>query len=224
MAEAARAGARARTAQKERSQRTRERLADAAIECLVEVGYRGTTFVEVCRRAGLTRGAAHHHYRDIPALLQDVMQRLNERLPDRLRPTMASDLSLEKRIDAAIDALWEGFNAPDFKAAVEIWVAQSHDEVLASRIHSEMQRHGDVVTRGFLRGFPELAEESPEPLEMLRFAFLTLLGQGFLQATIEQNDNTDHTPMLGLLKKVVQREVTFMRMDAATRSPDSERA
>lgn len=220
MAEAARA-ARARTAQGERSQRTRERLADAAIECLVEVGYRRTTFVEVCRRAGLTRGAAHHHYRDLPALLQDVMNRLNERLPARLRPTMIGELSLEKRIDGSIDALWDAFTAADFKAVVEIWVAQSHDTELADRIRNEMERNEEVVTRGFLKIFPELAGEGSEPLEMMRFALLTLLGQGFLQATLDRRTHdTDRAAMLSLLKKVVQREVTFMRMDAANGSRD----
>ena len=43
-----------------RAARTRTRLVDAAIDVLAEVGYAGTTFVEVSKRTGLSRGAIHH--------------------------------------------------------------------------------------------------------------------------------------------------------------------
>ncbi len=207
---------RPRTVHEQRSRRTREKLADAAIDCLVEMGYRGTSFVEVCRRAGLTRGAAHHHYRDLPALLLDAMRRLNDRLIDRVRPALRDVNDIEKRIDAGIDVLWNVFTAREFKAVVEIWVAQSHDPALSRRIRHEMDRYSANLSEGFARGFPELMDESSsDALLMMRFAFLVVLGLGFLNATIDpRGQDPERERMLSLLKSVVQREVSILRAPA----------
>jgi AcrR family transcriptional regulator len=213
----ARIQGRPRTMHERRSLRTREKLADAAIDCLVELGYRGTSFVEVCRRAGLTRGAAHHHYRDMPALLLDAMRRLNDSLIARVRPALRGELDLEKRIDGAIDVLWSTFTSREFKAVVEIWVAQSHDPVLSRRIRSEMERYSVNISEGFGHAFPELALDGDEALLMMRFAFLVVLGQGFHNATIGASPtDSDRERMLELLKKVVQREVSFIHEAAAS--------
>ncbi len=212
MPELARHPGRPRTVHEQRSRRTREKLADAAIDCLVETGYRGTSFVEVCRRAGLTRGAAHHHYRDLPALLLDAMRRLNDRLIDRVRPALRDAASIEKRIDAGIDVLWNVFTAREFKAVVEIWVAQSHDPALSRRIRHEMDRYSENLSEGFARGFPELMDDANDALLMMRFAFLVVLGLGFMNATVDpRGDDPERERMLSLLKSVVQREVSILR-------------
>ncbi len=212
MTEGAELLGRSRTTQQKRSQRTRARLADAAIECLVARGYRGTTFVEVCRRAGLTRGAAHHHYRDLPALLHDAMRRLNEGLLRRARPVMREIADTEKRVDAGIDVLWDVFSDRDFKAVVEIWVAQSHDPELRERLRSELDDYANHLAQGLARSFPELMHADSDALLMLQFAFLTLLGMGFAKATIFSGDDPNEPDrMRALLKKVVQREVAFIK-------------
>ncbi len=212
MPELARHPGRPRTVHEQRSRRTREKLADAAIDCLVETGYRGTSFVEVCRRAGLTRGAAHHHYRDLPALLLDAMRRLNDRLIDRVRPALRDAASIEKRIDAGIDVLWNVFTAREFKAIVEIWVAQSHDPALSRRIRHEMDRYSENLSEGFAVGFPELMDDANDALLMMRFAFLVVLGLGFMNATVDpRGDDPERERMLSLLKSVVQREVSILR-------------
>jgi AcrR family transcriptional regulator len=209
---------RPRTVHERRSRRTREKLADSTIDCLVESGYRGTSFVEVCRRAGLTRGAAHHHYRDMPALLLDAMRRLNDTLIGRVRPALRENLELEKRIDGAIEVLWRTFTSREFKAVVEIWVAQSHDPALSRRIRSEMDRYVANISEGFARAFPELSEDGDDALLMMRFAFLVVLGLGFHNATLGMRPQDDRDGMLSLLKKVVQREVALMRGAAALRA------
>jgi AcrR family transcriptional regulator len=217
MAEGTQVQGRPRTTQEQRSQRTRTKLADAAIECLVEQGYRGTTFVEVCRRAGLTRGAAHHHYRDLPALLLDAMRRLNQGLLERARPVLRDGGDTEKRIDAALDVLWDVFNARDFKAVVEIWVAQSHDPDLRERLRSEMEDYANHLAEGLAASFPELMHADSDAVRMMQFAFLTMLGMGFAKATIYRADDPDqHDRMRSMLKKVVQREVSFIREHGPT--------
>lgn len=52
----------ARTPQQDRSRATRRRLLEAAVECLAELGWNGSTVTVVAERAGVTRGAAQHHF------------------------------------------------------------------------------------------------------------------------------------------------------------------
>jgi len=51
-----------RVPQEERSRVMRERLLDAAVECLIECGYSGTSTTLVSERAGVSRGAQLHHF------------------------------------------------------------------------------------------------------------------------------------------------------------------
>jgi AcrR family transcriptional regulator len=198
--------ARARTSQEERSQRTRQLLADSAIERLVESGYRGTTFVEVCRRAGLTRGAAHHHYRDLPALLLDALRMVNARLAS-VEPAVREAHGLEERIDAGIDELWRLFTTAEFRAVVEIWVAQSHDEALHDRIRSEMDRYVEIIVAGFGRFFPELVSQNADAVDLMRLLFVTLTGLGFMNATIwPKGEVPERARLRDLLKRMVHHE------------------
>lgn len=68
----------------ERSAATRETLIAAATELFAEHGYVATAREEICRRAGVTRGALDHHFDGkrglFAAAVLDVEMRLNERI------------------------------------------------------------------------------------------------------------------------------------------------
>ena len=51
-----------REPRQERSRATRSRLLEAAVTCLAERGTTGATVGAVAKRAGVSRGAAQHHF------------------------------------------------------------------------------------------------------------------------------------------------------------------
>lgn len=57
----------------EEAARTRLALMKAALMAFEVNGWRGATFDDVSRRAGVTRGALHHHFRDKAALLVESL-------------------------------------------------------------------------------------------------------------------------------------------------------
>jgi AcrR family transcriptional regulator len=115
--------------QQERRERTREALLDATIECLVELGYSGTTVHEICRRAGLSRGAQQHHFTTKAELMAAAVEHLVERLKDEVTGTLVLPPGPE-RVGEAIDLLWKGFSGKLSTAALELWVAARTDEEL----------------------------------------------------------------------------------------------
>jgi AcrR family transcriptional regulator len=133
----------ARRTQAERSAATRALLIDAAIDSLVEHGWAATTSVEVCARAGVTRGALVHHFPSLPALLAAALQALyDEAAPHG--PT-GEGVPSGATVSELIDATWERISAPRFKAMLEAWLAMANDHELAADIGPVVQRFAALV-------------------------------------------------------------------------------
>lgn len=58
----------------EAAAKTRVALLDAALRAFEEKGWRGATFEHVAERAGVTRGALNHHFRDKQSLLTEALE------------------------------------------------------------------------------------------------------------------------------------------------------
>lgn len=116
-----------RRTQADRSATTKAALADAAIELLVEKGWASTTIIEVCNRTGVSRGAFHHHYDNLPELLADALRRLYADMahPEHREVTGVSGL---------VDVTWKSIGNPRFKAVLEAWLAMANDPSLRSEI------------------------------------------------------------------------------------------
>jgi AcrR family transcriptional regulator len=150
--------------QQERRERTREALLDATIDCLVELGYSGTTVHEICRRAGLSRGAQQHHFTTKAELMAAAVEHLVGRLRDEVAGTLVLPPGPE-RVSEAIDLLWRGFSGKLSTAALELWVA--------ARTDAELRRSMLPVDRALARSTLDIYREAagadlpPERLETL---------------------------------------------------------
>lgn len=116
--------------QAERSERTRELLLDATISCLVELGYARTTVHEICRRAGLSRGAQQHHFTTKAELMTSALEHLFRRLGEEIMAATANLPPGPERLDEGIDLLWRAYSGALSTAAVELWVAARTDAEL----------------------------------------------------------------------------------------------
>ncbi|ALG12750.1 TetR/AcrR family transcriptional regulator [Kibdelosporangium phytohabitans] len=115
--------------QQERRERTRAALLDATVDCLVDLGYSGTTVHEICRRAGLSRGAQQHHFTTKAELMVAAVEHLFQRLRDEVTGSLVAPPG-PQRVHEAIELLWRGFSGKLSTAALELWVAARTDEEL----------------------------------------------------------------------------------------------
>jgi len=135
------------TRQQQRSLSTRNRLLEAAVECLVERGWAGTTTTLVADRAGVSRGAQLHHYRTKSALLVAAVEHLAERRSAELRDEAAKLPPDGDRIEATIRLLASLFTGPLFSATIEVWVAARTDGALRTALVPVEARFGREVHR-----------------------------------------------------------------------------
>jgi AcrR family transcriptional regulator len=117
-----------RRTQADRTAATRAALEEAAIELLIDEGWAAVTAIEVCNRAGVTRGAFHHHYADLPALLAGALRRLYADLQRRDRRPAPTNLV------ELVDFTWQHVSNRRFKAVLEAWLAMANDTELRTQI------------------------------------------------------------------------------------------
>ncbi|WP_159981468.1 MULTISPECIES: TetR/AcrR family transcriptional regulator [unclassified Novosphingobium] len=116
------------TRQSLKSAQTRGRLIEATIQCLVKVGYSGTTTPLVATEAGLSRGAMLHHFENSATLIRATIVELHER---RLRAFRRSSEVTHHDPSAMVGAYWRQVQKPAFVAFQELALAARTNADLA---------------------------------------------------------------------------------------------
>jgi len=166
---------------RERSAATREKLLDATIDALVELGWAGTSTTEVVRRAGVSRGAQVHHYPTKQELVLAAVEHLLLRRVDEFAVAFEQLAEGERTPGAALDLLWRTCFGANFEAWLELAVAARSDPLLRSHVVEVEKRFWTAAYDTFRSMFPELGDEAFARVALrLTFAVLDGLAVGRL--------------------------------------------
>ncbi|MWA11860.1 TetR family transcriptional regulator [Streptomyces sp. BA2] len=130
-----------RSPKQDRSRATRQRLLEAAVACLAESGWAGSTVSVVAERAGVSRGAAQHHFPTREDLFTAAVEYVAEQRSTALRALPAQDRA------SVVAALVDLYTGPLFRAALHLWVAASNEPQLGSRVTELEARVGRETHR-----------------------------------------------------------------------------
>ena len=169
------APARRRT-QEERSAATQARLLDAAVACLVELGYGSTTTTVVAERAGVSRGAQLHHFATRAQLVGAAVQHVFAGLTDDYQQGFARVAATADRVRGAIDLLWSIYLQPRHLAALDLYLAARTDAELRAVLTPISARHRDNVLALARAYFPEAAASQPRFAAVIDLILDTMLG------------------------------------------------
>jgi len=138
----------AREPQQDRSRATRQRLLEAAVVCLADLGWTGSTVAVVAERAGVTRGALQHHFPTREDLFTAAIEHVAaERLAFvRCQQETLPEHGLE-RTKAVVDMLVRMYTDQFFTAALHLWVAAATEEPLRERVVALENRVGREAHR-----------------------------------------------------------------------------
>ncbi|MEI5035875.1 TetR/AcrR family transcriptional regulator [Streptomyces sp. S1A(2023)] len=125
----------------DRSRATRQRLLEAAVACLAEHGWAGSTVSVVAERAGVSRGAAQHHFPTREDLFTGAVEYVAEERSAALRT-----LPVQGRAEV-VAALVDLYTGPLFRAALHLWVAASNEAQLRPRVTELEARVGRETHR-----------------------------------------------------------------------------
>jgi len=197
--------------QEERSAQTRRRLLEAAIACLNERGYTGTTTTEIAGRAGVSRGAQVHHFRHKEELVIGALEHICERRLAELEFAF-EELpigGLEFRLETLIDLMWTAFRGPSFYAWLELLVASRTEPILRAAVRETNQRMAIGIRKAFAKFLddgltpPERAERLARVVE-IAFGRLESMALERALLEIDEPDPPDLIKSLDDLKRTAR--------------------
>jgi AcrR family transcriptional regulator len=118
----------------DRSRVTRERLLEAAVASLAESGWARTTVATVAARAGVSRGAAQHHFPTRGDLVTAAIRHMTEVRLDELRTTVAAPPEGANRTRWVLDLLAGLYTSSLFTAALHVWAEAAVDAGLRAQV------------------------------------------------------------------------------------------
>ena len=175
-----------RPTQQERSAATKQRLLDATIECLVELGYAGTTTLEVQHRAGVSRGALLHHYTSRAELILAALEHLADERIEGLHEAASRITPSGDRIAWAVRTLWGTVDDRLFSASLELWLAARSDPELRAALIPKERWVGRIMADWATELFGEAAghPQFPTVLEVLIDAMRGAAARGVLRSRV----------------------------------------
>lgn len=144
----------------DRSRATRQRLLEATIDCLAEMGWSAATVAVVAERAGVSRGAAQHHFPTREDLITAALTYMfDTRTEQALVPAVTA--TGRARTEAVVTGLVESYTSPLFKAALQVWTHAAADPALRERIVPLEARFGRGAHR---RAVAALGVDDSDPV------------------------------------------------------------
>ncbi|MCW2498116.1 helix-turn-helix domain-containing protein [Jatrophihabitans sp.] len=150
----------ARLPQQDRSRATRARLLEAAISCLSDLGYQASTVAVVAEHAGVSRGAAQHHFPTREALFTAALEHVAAERGVELQREVEALPADSASTAAVVDLIFTLFTGAFFRAALALWVAAAAEPALREQIVPLEARIGREVHRVVVR-LLDVDEELP---------------------------------------------------------------
>lgn len=134
-----------REPQQDRSRLTRRKVLEAAVESLAEHGWAGSTVVTVAERAGVSRGAAQHHFPTRESLFAAAFELTAQERLAHVRREAARLAPSGERTEAVLVMLCGVYTGPLFRAALHLHTAAAvEDDLRALVARSEAEVNAEV--------------------------------------------------------------------------------
>ncbi len=119
------------------------------MSCLAELGWSGSTVAVVAERAGVSRGAAQHHFPTREALFIAAVEHVTEQRSAEVRRQMAeaSERGVPLTTRQVVELVVEFYTGNSFRAALALWVASAAEPELAAQVVPVEIRVGRQVHR-----------------------------------------------------------------------------
>jgi AcrR family transcriptional regulator len=164
---------------------TRQRVIDAAVECIIDLGfYRGSSTNEVARRAGVTWGVIQHYFGTREGLMLAVLETGTAHLDHVVGEAHIEGASARERLSQLIDVLATHYAQPHYLASLQVLLNLEHDPRTSEEVRQTMRRASDRSQQSINR----LLRDALGPnagTALATTVFLAVRGFGFSQQLAE---------------------------------------
>lgn len=206
-----------RTLQASKSERTRNAILDATLECLAQLPYPEVTMAAVSERSGISKGGIQYHFPSRHKLFHAAVNHLFERRLEAYRNDINNVPSGISITDHIIDSHWEHLTAPEFQIYQQL--------VLAGRSNPELQRLLSNHYQTFIEEWRALSLASfgwdytdPKLIKVGNVARYLMDGMAYGRFA-EQLQEDDVGPLLDFIKGLMRQGArNGRRIDSSSKS------
>lgn len=109
--------------QAQKSQRTREKLIESTISLIRRGGLSAASAKRIAQGAGMTWGAAQHHFGSKEQILEAIVARSHDNFVTRFAEMDASQ-PFPERVGTFVDWMWDHYRSEVYLATIEIIMAE----------------------------------------------------------------------------------------------------
>jgi AcrR family transcriptional regulator len=161
---------------------TRARVLDAAVDCILDVGYYQASSNAIARQAGVTWGTIQHQFGTREALLLQVLEEGLAALDRHLVTATVTGVDLEERIQSVLELLEVYYGRPEHLVHIQILLDLLADPSTSATTRRALDRHRRALSRAWEPFFVQAMGQASQNAELVEFAFLTL--RGYLTANL----------------------------------------
>jgi AcrR family transcriptional regulator len=127
---------------------TKASLLDAAVQTLVDEGYRGLTTRRVADRAGVAQSTLMHHFPSRDVLLTETITNIAVRLAaDAVDEIDLAALREPAHRHRVLDQAWRQFTSREALAAAQLWAAAVAEPELAATLRGLEDRLNAIISQ-----------------------------------------------------------------------------
>jgi AcrR family transcriptional regulator len=142
---------RRRPAEAEDDQGTRQKVIEAAIQCILEQGFYRASSNAIAETAGLSWGVIQYYFGSREGLMLAVLEEGNRRLKDIVSEANITGDTLEKRLEQYFLILERYYGDPDYLAFIQVLLNLSHDPRTSAQTVKAMTRGSAEIEVHFAR-------------------------------------------------------------------------
>jgi len=151
---------------------THDRVVQAGIECIAELGFHAASTNKIAARAGVTWGTLQHQFGDKVTLLESILEAACINQSAAIFGSTSPETPLRQRITALLDAFWCEQTSPASIALADIVRSVMADPEYRERFLPQLTRLRDSYNKQWnvLFADVQLSKEMFEATKQLAFA------------------------------------------------------
>lgn len=159
----------------EQAAHSRDRILDAALECIESVSLVHASSAAIARQAGMTWGAIQHHFGTRAELLLSVIERNFWELEARVRRAAIAGGTVLDRLQAFADVAWDYCRDVRYRVSLEILMEIRRDAESFAAYEQRIARIEPAMNEAWEHLFGQVLEQTSDRA-VLRILFSTMRG------------------------------------------------
>lgn len=179
--------------QQVRAEKTRQKLIDAAIECLAKYGYAGAQLGLISDVAGVSRRPRQYYFPTRTSLMSEVWHYIRSYDDDTFDKAIDRSQPLNEIVDMIVDSAIKKYKTPRYLADLHLKLAIRSDEELKLELSPHMEQREAQADAMWVNLFKDIGKPRSDIIA-IRYMHISLL-RG-LAIEYLSRDDLSHLPAL----------------------------